>query len=139
MLRVIFAFSLVVLVACGARPDVRPQTNTAAISPVEAIARASELQGKIVRVRGYYTARTDTRALWQDKEARLDVEQERLGPLHEHNYWDKCITVYPRKNLGITDASVELEGRLVIIERDDIRSLWTCNAVSLEDARLIRS
>ena len=97
------------------------------------------MQGKIVRVRGYYTARTDTRALWQDKEARLDVEQERLGPLHEHNDWDKCITVYPRKNLGITDASVELEGRLVIIERDDIRSLWTCNAVSLEDARLIRS
>jgi hypothetical protein len=126
------------LASCAPIPDVRLQTSGAAISPVEAIARSTELQGKLVRIKGYYTARTDTRALWQDKDARLDVEQERLGPLHKHNYWENCITVYPRKNLGITDVPVELEGRLVIIKPDDIRSFWTCNAVSIEDARLIQ-
>ena len=133
------ALAAFALSSCAARPPAIAQSSNAALTPVAAIARAPELNGQIVRLKGYFTARTDTRALWQNKDAWLDVEQQRLGSYAEHNYWDKCVTVYSVRSFGIKEGYVEIEGRLTIIQKDDIRSFWTCNAVSIESAKLVRS
>jgi hypothetical protein len=125
------------LISCATQPGVDAQAASIALTPLEAIARAPELKGQTVRLKGYFTARTDTRALWQDRDAWLDADQQRLGSYAEHNYWDKCVTVYSQKPIGIREGNVELEGRLVVVGRNDMRSLWTCNAVSIENARRV--
>jgi len=85
-------------------------------------------------VTGYFTWRTDTRVLWEGPDALLDAEQQRRG--EGYNYWSKCVTVYPASANArrLSDRLVRVTGKVAIIESDDIRSLWTCNPVALEDA-----
>ena len=136
-MRAVLALVALALSACAAKPSVNAQTAVLTLTPVEAIARAPELKGQTVRMKGYFTARTDTRALWENKDAWLDADQQRLGSYAEHNYWDKCVTVYSKNPIGIREGDVELEGRLIVVEKNDMRSLWTCNAVSIEDAHRV--
>lgn len=109
------------------------------LTPVTLIASAEARQGEIVTVRGYFTAGTDTQALWQDSGAWEDVGQRRHGPLHSFDYWTKCLTVFPSTShaWGLSDRNVRVTGTVVIIPEDDIRSLWACNRVALWNAVVV--
>jgi hypothetical protein len=104
------------------------------LTPTELIATAAARRGQTVTVTGFFTWRNDTRALWENHDARLDVEQERRGPAFD--YWSRCVTIYPAQTGArrLSDRSVRITGRVVIIGDDDVRSLWTCNRVALEEA-----
>ncbi len=83
---------------------------------------------------GYFTWRTDTRALWETEDAYLDVRDGRNGA--GFDYWAKCITLYPSSGAAgrLSDRLVRVTGTVTIIGDDDIRSFWTCNRVALENA-----
>ena len=109
-----------------------PPTANPALSPVELISRAQELNGKIVTVEGYFTFRTDTRALWQSRSAWQDVEGRRRG--ERFDYWSKCITIYWADDLPIrnyNDHWARFTGQVMIIQDDDMRAFWTCNRTSV--------
>jgi hypothetical protein len=101
---------------------------------MQLIATIDAHRGQTVTVTGYFTYVTDTRALWENEAAHRDAEQLRKGS------WDKCITIYPS---GATVKQfnrqhVRISGKATVIDNDDIRSLWTCNSVALEDAVITR-
>ena len=97
------------------------------------ISQSGMLQGQRVAVQGYFTSATDTRALWESETAASDANEQRLGP--NVDYWAKCITIYPdAASSRFNRRSVIVTGQVVVIEKDDARSLWTCNAVALEHA-----
>ena len=116
--------------ACvDARHD-RPQTVWIAnLSPVELIARSAALKGQSVTVSGYFTPGTDTRALWQSKDAWLDAKYSRLG--QDHDYWTQCITLYAASDdihlPAYAEGPARMTGKVEIIED----GLWSCNAVTL--------
>jgi hypothetical protein len=123
------------LVACAPSFHFRPAgPATLSVTPVQLISQAGALQGQRVTVRGYFTYVTDTRALWESEEAAFDAREQRLGP--DVDYWAKCITVYPDgiESRPFDRHSVMVTGNVAIIDKSDIRSLWTCNAVALENA-----
>ncbi|HEX3423968.1 MAG TPA: hypothetical protein VHS33_11295 [Sphingomicrobium sp.] len=104
------------------------------LTPMQLIAAAQARSGQMITVVGYFTWRTDTRALWQDRDAYLDAEHERRGD--KFDYWAKCVTIYQRdaRAREFSDRLVRITGKVVIVRDDDERSLWTCNRVALEDA-----
>ncbi|HEY0312216.1 MAG TPA: hypothetical protein VGC56_06940 [Allosphingosinicella sp.] len=107
--------------------------RTEALTPTALIATAHARRGQTVTVVGYFTWRTDTRAFWENRDADLDAEHERKGS--GFDYWAKCATIYPLRDLRrLSDRQVHITGKVTVIREDDMRSLWTCNAVSLEDA-----
>lgn len=110
---------------------VHSQPRTATLAPTELIATAEARNGQIVTVEGYFTWRTDTRALWESRDAYLDAEQERKGA--GFNYWARCVTVYQSNASArrVTDRLVRITGRVVILPED---TLWACNQVAIEDA-----
>lgn len=120
-------------VACAQpiRPEL-PQATAAVLSPVQLISRANEFNGPTVEVQGFYTSNTDNRALWESAAARLDAAERRRGP--DFDYWSKCITIYSdRVNLfRYHNRNVRLTGRVTLVQPDELRHLWVCNAVSLE-------
>ena len=112
-----------------------PQSGAAAsnvLTPMELIASIDARRGQTVTVSGYFTYVTDTRALWQNEAAHREAEQLRKGS------WDKCITIYPSstKAKRFNGMHVQITGKATVIDKDDMRSLWTCNQVALEDAAI---
>lgn len=101
-----------------------------ALTPMQLITTIDAHRGQTVIVSGYFTYVTDTRALWENEAAHRDAEQLRKGT------WDKCITIYPSsaKTQQFNGLHVQITGKATVIGKDDIRSLWTCNPVALEDA-----
>ena len=135
-------FTLSAFSVCSCAPITAPIAAASpqhdVFTPTKLIEAAQTHSGEIVTVRGYFVSRTDTRALWESRDARLDAEQNRKG--QNFDYWSKCITVYPRDGSRARKASnktVLLRGRLAVISHDDMRSLWTCNSVALEDAVIV--
>jgi hypothetical protein len=124
------------LSACVHPPQKGSSTEeTTAITPTGLIATAEAKRGQTATLVGYLTWRTDTRALWVDRSAYLDAQQERRG--RDYDYWAKCVTVYPASDARqLSDRRVRITGRVAIVPEDDIRSGWTCNAVALEDATI---
>ncbi len=97
---------------------------------MQLIATIDARQGQTVSVSGYFTYDTDTRALWESEAAHRGAEQLRKGS------WDKCITIYPSSAEArrLSGWHVQVTGKATVIGKDDMRSLWTCNEVALEDA-----
>jgi hypothetical protein len=97
---------------------------------MQLIATIDAHTGKRVTVTGYLTSVVDTRALWENEGAHHDAEQLRKGS------WDKCITIYPTSRIArqFNGRRVLITGKVTTIAKDDMRSLWTCNPVALEDA-----
>jgi hypothetical protein len=125
----------VCLAGCGASPMLdRHGTRPATLTPTELIATAEARRGQRLTLTGYFTWRTDTRALWESRDAHLDAEQERNGP--EFDYWSKCVTIYPASPRAkrLSGRQVRVTGRVAIIAEPDPRSLWACNRVALEEA-----
>jgi hypothetical protein len=123
------------LAGCAASSMVGRQSEAReALTPTELIATAEARQGEIVTLTGYFGWRTDTLALWDSRGALVDAEQERRGA--KFDYWSRCVTVYPASGSArrLSDRRVRVTGKVTIIHRDDIRSLWTCNRVALEEA-----
>ena len=116
----------VALAACVHSPP-----RTAALTPAELIATAVARNGQTVTVEGYFTWRTDTRALWENREAYLDVEGERKGA--GYDYWTRCLTIYQSSARArhLTDRLVRVTGRVAILPQN---TLWACNRVAIEDA-----
>ena len=87
-------------------------------------------KGRTVTVAGYFTYVVDTRALWENESAHRDAEQLRTGS------WEKCITIFPTNGQvrQLNGRQAHITGKATVIEKDDIRNLWTCNPVALEDA-----
>jgi hypothetical protein len=107
--------------------------TTQSITPVQLISQSSMLLGQRVAVRGYFTSATDTRALWESEAAALDAREQRLGS--NADYWANCISVYPEVvSSRFNRRLVVVTGTVAVIEKEDGRSLWACNAVALEDA-----
>lgn len=89
--------------------------------------------GETVTLRGYFTWRTDTRALWESRDAQLDAQKQRKG--EGFDYWAKCVTIYAAGDARrFSDHLVRVTGKVAAIGKNDMRSMWTCNAVALEDA-----
>ncbi|HEX8374200.1 MAG TPA: hypothetical protein VF606_03365, partial [Geminicoccaceae bacterium] len=104
-----------------------------ALTPTDLIATAEARRGQTVTLVGYFTWGTDTRALWQSRDAHLDAQHERKG--QGFDYWAKCVTIYPAGDMRrLSDRRVRVTGKVAVIGKDDMRSPWTCNAVALEDA-----
>jgi hypothetical protein len=101
-----------------------------ALSPTQLITSIGAHKGRTVTVAGYFTYVVDTRALWENENAHRDAEKLRKGS------WDKCITIYPTRGDArqFNGRRVHITGKATVIEKGDIRSLWTCNPVALEDA-----
>jgi len=121
------------LIASGCTTSPRDTVGAAAataFSPMQLITSIDAYKGRTVTVAGYFTYVVDTRALWENENAHRDAEQLRKGS------WDKCITIYPTSGQvrQFDGRRVHITGKATVIEKDDIRSLWTCNAVALEDA-----
>jgi hypothetical protein len=114
-----------------------PRRPPIAITPVELSAQGRQIEGRTVMVSGYFRYDTDTRALWQSREAYRDVATWRHG--RDFNYWSQCITVYSSgPDLSrFAGRYVRFTGRVEIVPEDDVRSLWTCNEVALH-VRLAR-
>lgn len=111
-------------------PEAEP---SGALSPTGLIAMADARKGETVTLVGYFTWRTDTRALWENRDAHLDAERERKG--RGFDYWAKCVTIYPARDVQrLSDHRVRVTGKVEVIGENDMRSLWTCNAVAIEDA-----
>lgn len=106
--------------------------NAGVLTPMQLIATIDAHKGQTVTVAGYFTYVVDTRALWENEDAHRDAQKLRKGS------WDKCITIYPSIRIDrqrqFNGRRVRITGKAVVIEEDDIRSLWTCNPVALEDA-----
>ena len=103
------------------------------LTPTGLIAIAEQHRGQTATVVGYFTWRTDTRALWESRDAHLDALRERKGA--DYDYWAKCLTIYPLGDARrLTDRRVRVTGKVVIVADNEIRSLWTCNRVALQDA-----
>ena len=103
------------------------------LTPTGLIATAEARKGQTATLVGYFTWRTDTRALWENREAHLDALRERRGT--DYDYWAKCVTIYPASDARrLSDRLVRVTGKVTVIAENDIRSGWTCNAVALEDA-----
>jgi hypothetical protein len=100
------------------------------LTPMQLIATIDAHKGQTVTVAGYFTYVVDTRALWENESAHHDAKQLRKGS------WDKCITIYPATGTArqFNGHRVHVTGKAAIVGKDDIRSFWTCNPVSLEDA-----
>jgi hypothetical protein len=131
------AAATLALCACAQSPVVENRAQlTPALTVTELIATAETRVGQKVTLVGYFTFRTDTRALWLDHEAYLDVKQQRRGT--DFAYWSKCVTIYPRLAGAsrFSDRVVRITGKVAIINKDDMRSFWTCNPVALEDATI---
>lgn len=99
---------------------------------MQLIATTDDHKGRTVTVAGYFTDVTDTRALWENANAHRDAEQERKGS------WEKCITIYSSR-VGVRHFNgrhVRITGKATVMGKDDMRSLWTCNPVALEDATI---
>ena len=116
----------VALAACVHSPP-----RTAALTPTALIATAESRNGQTVTVAGYFTWRTDTRALWENRDAWLDAAQERKGA--SFDYWARCVTIYqasasPKR---LSDRLVRVTGRVVILPEN---TLWACNRVAISDA-----
>lgn len=125
-------YAVIGLAAC-AHPSKPNLAQTTSMTPVQLISQSGMLQGQRVAVQGYFTSATDTRALWESETAASDANEQRLGP--NVDYWAKCITIYPdAASSRFNRRSVIVTGQVVVIEKDDARSLWTCNAVALEHA-----
>ena len=108
-----------------------------AITPLNLIATAEARRGQTATLVGYFTWRTDTRALWENRDAHLDAQRERRG--EDYDYWAKCVTIYPATDARrLSGRRVRVRGTVAVIAQDDIRSLWTCNAVALENAIIVR-
>ena len=104
-----------------------------ALTPTDLIETAEARRGQTATLVGYFTWRTDTRALWENRDAQLDAQRERKG--RDFDYWAKCVTIYPASDARrLSDRRVRVTGKVVIIGENDIRSGWSCNAVALEDA-----
>ena len=116
--------------ACAASLDgVRPAAATI-LSPTQLIATIGSQRGRTVTVAGYFTYKVDTRALWENESAYRNARRLLKGS------WDKCITIYPASG-GVrrfNGRRVHITGKATVIEKDDMRSFWTCNPVTLEDA-----
>jgi hypothetical protein len=132
-LKMALVSAVVGLASCANPPMPGLDQTTTSITPVQLISQSRTLQGQRVVVRGYFTSATDTRALWESETAALDARQQRLGS--NVDYWAKCITVYPEMaSSRFNRRLVVVTGTVAVIEKEDARSLWTCNAVALEDA-----
>lgn len=128
---------IVALAAAACAPSVKSghrQLEDVSLTPVQLISQVEALQGQRVTVQGYFTYVVDTRALWESKTDHLNAREQRLGP--DADYWAKCITVYLDGMAAgsFNGRSVMVTGNVVVIDKDDFRSLWTCNAVALENA-----
>jgi hypothetical protein len=122
------------LSACEHSPHAVQQTERIdALTPTTLVATAEARRGQTVTLVGYFTWRTDTRALWENRDAHLDAQQERKG--QGFDYWAKCVTIYPAGDVRrLSDRQVRVTGKVAVIGKNDMRSLWTCNAVALEGA-----
>jgi hypothetical protein len=111
-----------------------PSQVAVVLTPTELIDAIAREKGRSVTVEGYFTYLTDTRALWENEDAYLDAQDERKGD--NVDYWAKCITIYPRSGAAraLTGHRVRVTGKATIIEKNDVRSFWTCNQVAVEDA-----
>jgi hypothetical protein len=98
------------------------------------IASIDAHRGQQVTVTGYFTYVSDTQALWENEAARRDAEQAREGS------WEKCITIYASaaKARRFNGMHVRITGNATVIDKDDLRSFWTCNPVAIEDAVITR-
>lgn len=133
--RVSLLFIALEVAACApALEPSRDQLTTASLTPVQLISQVEALQGQRVTVQGYFTYVVDTHALWESRTDHLSAREQRLGP--NVDYWTKCITIYPdgMAAASFNGRSVMVTGNVVVIDKDDFRSLWTCNAVALENA-----
>ena len=125
------------LFGCVLQPNARMNADAiGTLTPTDLIRTAETRIGRTATVVGYFTWRTDTRALWEDRDAHRDAEGERKGP--DVDYWAKCVTIYPANDARLlSNRRVRVTGKVTIIGKDDIRSNWTCNAVALEDALVV--
>lgn len=131
--KLMLVYAVIGLAACAHPPKPNLAQTTTSMTPVQLISQSGTLQGQRVAVRGYFTSATDTRALWESETAASDASEQRLGP--NVDYWAKCITIYPdAASSRFNRRLVVVTGQVVVIEKDDARSLWTCNAVALEHA-----
>jgi hypothetical protein len=119
--------------ACANSPGDAVGVAQLALTPMGLIANIDAHKGQTVIVAGYFTSLPDARALWENESAYRDAEELREGS------WDKCITIYPASaNAGhLIGQYVRFTGRATVIEKNDIRSFWTCNPVALEDAVIV--
>lgn len=119
---------------CTTSPHSVGSVAAQALTPMQLIATIDAHRGRTVTVSGYFTYVTDTRALWEDEAAHRDAEHLRKGS------WDKCITIYPSSANArqFNGLHVQITGKATVIGKGDIRSLWTCNSVALEDAVITR-
>lgn len=106
------------------------------LTPTQLIATAESRVGQTATVVGYFTWRTDTRALWQDRAAWLDAQTKRKG--EDFDYWSKCITIYQKDGSArsFSDQRVRVTGKVLILSAD---TFWTCNRVTLGNAVLSRA
>ncbi len=125
---IIFAAAIT---GCAPR-DTTMRARAEVYLPTQVIAGVETLEGRDVVVEGYLTAGSDTRALWQSRDAYIDVEQQRRGSYVEYNYWTQCITLYGTvggPNLWkLNKKYVRLTGTVIDVGPD---AMWACNRVSL--------